>query len=623
MNIICKNCGSEVSLPDGVTSGFCGNCGAKVEATAPEAENVVEKTETVVEETETVAPETPAVEETPVVTPEAPAVEETPAVTPETPAVEETPAVTPETPAVEETPAVTPETPAVEETPVVTPEAENITPETESPFESFEAESEPVTPEKTPASVLDGAIASLPPSLQNKRLLALIAAVILVFIIGVVTIIAVVVMSGNGSYKSAESKTFDALTSAGNFAGTGGGSSTEFDVTYTPSDELLESLSSLGILSNGSDYLSVNGIVSVFGNSMLVDILGYTDDIDAYVVGTYNGNEMTVAFPDATDYVLSYSVAKPEDEKVFTLNKNALNKTLNAIEKEYFRIAENSYEVVKNDELKGGDITVKADKYTFKFTREDSLNFALFAIDEIRKNDNLVDYITKTYQQADEDFDFDEILDDLESEIDDELYDLSETEKKASFLRMRAWVYRGNIVSREIDNFYTSPNLKLSYIALANSKAAYAKASAGDNYSSVKVTADFAREGKFWGGDVRLTVNDDDASVKATVKNMTLSGKYLTGEVGVKGTLSSAEIDFDLEFDKLDNRQRAVISGKVGGNDLGELQISYNNKSIGSLKLPTYEEDNIVDLAATSDDEEMRERYQQFTTEIREYFLGF
>ncbi|MDR0987427.1 MAG: procyclic acidic repetitive family protein [Ruminococcus sp.] len=566
MKTICENCGSEVTLPDGITEGFCGDCGAKV--VAPEPETVAAEPETTVEENVPVAPE-------------------------------------PET-VVEETAPVAPETPPVAH---------------ETVLEEFEPE--PAPAENKPVGGLDAAIAKLPPALQNKRLLAIIAAVILIFIIGVFAVIALVFLSGNGSYKSAESKTFDALTTVNGLSGLSGGLSdgyaTEFEIEYTPSGDILDLLALF--LSQESDYFTVDGVVSVFGNSVLADVSAHASDIDARVVGAFDGNAATVAFPDATDYVIYRNLTETEDEKAVTINQNDLAKTVNAIKKEYFKIAERSVEVKKGDELKGGDIEVKADRYTFKFTREDSYNLALFAIDEIRKNDSLVEYITAAYRQNNEDFDFEDILDDFESFIDDEIFDMSESDKMSTMFRMKAWVYKGNIVSRELDNFYEATDVKLSYTVLANTKAAYAKFAASNDYSDYRVTADFEREGKYWGGDIRLEL-DDEASIKASVKNLTLSGEYLTGKATVKGTASYTDFDIDLDFAKIEKGQQIVIEGSINEEEIGEVSITYDTKKINSLKLPTYDEDDLIDPNIAYDDDETYEKFNKMSEDLRKYFMN-
>jgi hypothetical protein len=593
MNIICEHCGFEFSLPDGITEGFCGNCGAKVVAHETEAVEPTEPVEEVIVET------VPVSETVPVETSE--------------PVVEEAVPVDTSEPVVEKTVPVL-ETTSVSETTLV-PEKTGVV------VEKFEFEDEPAPAENKPESGLDGVIAKFPPAFKKIRPFAIIAAIIICVLIGFIGVTVVIALSGNGSYKSAESKNFDALASLNDFDGIlGGGVSTEFDVTYAPSEDIFNLFPIAGLLSEDTDELSAKGFIEVFGNSFLVDVVGHADYTDAHLVGAFNGNEATLAFPDATDYVYRFSLTDTTDENIVTLDMNAYKKTIRAIEKEYFRIVMRSYEVEKGEELTGGAIVVKADKYTFKFTREDTLNFILFAIEQIRENDNLVEYITKTYQKNDEDFSFDEILDDYASILDDELFDLSDSDKEDTFFRMRAWVYKGSIISREIDNIRGAEDIKLSYTVLKNTKALYANISILSDYENYRLNADFLREGKYWNGDLRLQFGNGDNSLKFSVKNMALSNKYLIGKASLRGTLSYSDIDIDFEFDKAGKRQQLIIDGEIDNSDLGILTLTYQNKNINSLKLPSYPPDDIVDYNAIYNNDDMYEKYQKLNKDLREYF---
>ncbi|MDR0974920.1 MAG: zinc ribbon domain-containing protein [Ruminococcus sp.] len=584
MNIICKNCGSEVALPDGMKEGFCGNCGTKVEAAAAD-----ENTPNSIEDNDTAAENTPVVEDIFNTVDSETTVENTAS------DVENT-------------------SKNVEKNETI---VETFEPEADAPAADI---ADKISAKDKLTGKIDGVIASLPPSLRNIRLLAIITAVVICLAIGFVIGILIGILSGNGSYKSAESKTFDALTAINNFGGISDGYSTEFDFTYSLSEDIKGIYSEF--LSEDTDEISAEGIISVFGNSALADITGHAFTMDARAVGTFNGNEATIAFPDATSYVYYYNLSESDGENIVTLNQNAFNKTVKAIEKEYFKIANRSYEVEKNDELKGGKIKVKADKYTFKFTREDTLNFALYAIEQVRKNDNFMEYVSQTSPRYKDGYEsFEDDLDDLESMIDDELFDLSDSEKESTYFRMKAWVYRGNVISREIDNIYGAEDVEISYTFLANTKAAYIKASFRNDYNENKITGDLSRTGKYWDGDLRLNLNNDDISAKLSVKDITLSGKYLTGKATLKGTFGYSDLDIDFDFNKADNSQQITIDGILNTDDLGRLTLTYNTKKISSLKLPVYDEEDLIDYSAIYSDDETYEKNREMNEELRDYFF--
>jgi hypothetical protein len=559
MVLFCTNCGNEVDLPEGMTSGFCGNCGTKVEMGTP-----------VVEEPASIASEeaTPIVEET------ATAVEES--------------------------------APVVEES---TPVVENSKRELKQPA------------------------IKLPAIFQNKMIIALIAAAVVILILGSIGVAALFGAFGNGSYESAESKTFDALLDINNLGGLSDGYKYELNSKYKPSRAMTDGLSYISEDLEDIDVVTLSAIISVFDNKALADVTGDAGDYNLHAVGAFDGIEATISFPEVSDYYLAFISESSDDEDLPKLNYSKLNKTFKNIQKEYFKIAERSSEVKKNEELIGGDITVKADKYTFKFTKEDYYKFQLFVIEEIRKNDNLMEYVTKAgpknedgYYDDDynwvvesvEDYDFEGELDDIASEIDDELFDLSDNELDDTMFRMVAWVYKGNIVSRTIDN--TDSGIGVSYTVLANTKNAYLKAAFDGNDGNVKLTGNAEREGKSWNGNLRLTTGNDAVSTKLTFKNVTLSGEIVSGDFNLTGTLSSDEIDFDIELSKIDGGQHIEIKGNFDEKDLGSLALDIKTSKIGSLKLPKYDESDRIDYEDIYNNDDMRDRYEEFSDDFQDYF---
>ncbi|MDR0944450.1 MAG: hypothetical protein LBM41_07985 [Ruminococcus sp.] len=516
------------------------------------------------------------------------------------------------------------DTPTVEE-----PAPEAVTEPVSEPVS--EPASEPVT---EPASEPVAEIAAPKPSIfQNKMLIALIAAAVVILILGSIGVAALFGAFGNGSYETAESKTFDALLDINNLGGLSDGYKYELSSKYKPSREVADRLTYMSEDLEDIDVVTLSAIISVFDNKALADIKGDAGDYNLHAIGAFDGVVATVAFPEISDYHLAFINDSTEDEDLPKLNYSKLQKTLKNIEKEYFKIAERSSEVKKNEELSGGDITVKADKYTFKFTKEDYYKFQLFIIDEIRKNDNLMEYITKAgpkdedgyfdddynwVVESSEDYDFEGELDDIASEIDDALFDLSDNELDDTMFRMVAWVYKGNIVSRTFDN--TDSGIGVSYTVLANAKNAYLKAAIDGNDGSVKLTGNAEREGKSWNGNLRLTTGSDYTSAKLTFKNVTLSGEIVTGDFSLTGTLSGDEIDFDIDLSKVDGGQHIEIEGDFDEQDLGSLTLDIKESKIGSLKLPAYDEADRIDYEDIYGDDDMRDRYEEFQEDFQDYF---
>jgi hypothetical protein len=496
-------------------------------------------------------------------------------------------------------------------------------------------ESAPIVEETPPVVDNSGAaVKKLPAIFQNKMILALIAAAVLILIIGTIATAALLGAFGNGSYEAAESKTFDALIGVNNLGGISDGYKYELAAKYEPSRDLSDRLSYISEDFEDIDVVTLSAIISIFDNKALADVSGSAGDYNLHGIGAFDGTEATVAFPEVTDYYLAFISESTEDEDLPKLNYSKLQKTFKNIEKEYFKIAEKSSEVKKNEDLTGGDITVKADKYTFKFTNEDYYKFQLFVIEEIRKNDNLMEYITKAGPKSEdgyydddwnwvvesvEDYDFEGVLDDYESRIDDMLYDLSDNELDDTMLRMTAWVYKGNIVSRTIDNIDGS-DVGFSYTVLANTKNAYLKAAFDNGYNNVKLTGNAEREGKSWNGNLRLTTGDDSTSTKLTFKDVTLSGEIISGDFSLSGALSGNEHDFDIELSKVDGGQHIEIEGVYDEVDLGSLILDIKSSKIGSLKLPSHDDSDRIDYEDIYSDDDMRDRYEEFSNDFQDYF---
>lgn len=241
----------------------------------------------------------------------------------------------------------------------------------------------------------------------NKFVIAIPAAVV---VIALALFIIIPGMSGN-SYQKAEEK-FISVVFSGITSGSSIGNKWDFTVEYEPSSQIRREMDLTDMILDGSlaivDSQAVARIAFSNGGALLTDIICALDE-----------DGLLVAFPGITDYFLRYLINADDSVWDFSkLDNKKLDSTFSDIVKLYFKLENEIAEVEKGVELACGTSSVKCDVYRMEFTEKATAKFLLDAIAEIKKNSNLMEFmsdlIVNTGGRPD---DFEKALEEMEDEL--------------------------------------------------------------------------------------------------------------------------------------------------------------------------------------------------------------
>jgi hypothetical protein len=604
MKVTCRACKTEVELPEGINSGFCSECGKAVTA---EAVNSV--ADTINPTADTVPPAAEAVNPT--------ADTIYPTADTATPTAD---SINPAADTINSTNVVNLTKPPVE--PIIPPEAViNPIPPTPPTPETPPIPPTPPTPEAF------APVYEKPVAVKRKLPIAIIAAVAAVLAVGGVVAAALFGAFGNGTYKSAEKAGLDGIRAISAFtdlakAADTSGRRYDFDFTYEIPEEIT---SSIGFDEMGIDSVNAVGFVAEKDGEYLSDTSLTLGEIAFDVIAAMDEENASISLPSITDYYMSFA-AETEDGDDLVLDREALAKTLDNIEEEYFALTDRIGVVTEGVDVTGGDITVKADEYVFEFTYQDIYDLLYFSIDEIRDNENLSEYVFAragiiAYGTETADDFWDEIEDNLDSLYE---YDYDDDKMDETMFRMTALVYKNFIVSRTIDRINGEAGNSISYDILFNTQSAYFKAAVKEDGDTVmKMTGEAARDGSLWNGELKMTV-DDGTAMKITGENITYKDEIATGQVKFKSTYddeTTMEINVDLSEE--DGEQLLEADGSYYEYDLGYLRLKSSTEDIDTLTLPEFDPDFGIDMNNYYDDEEMYERYMNFQNDVDEFFSQY
>jgi hypothetical protein len=426
----------------------------------------------------------------------------------------------------------------------------------------------------------------------------------------VVLIIVLLTSGGNGTYKSAESKNLSRFMSYASLDNPGKGQEATMAISYKPGDDISDLVwENVGF--DVADGITLSAKISALGETLLGDITGTLGEYDVHGVVSFDGNRLTVALPEITDYFL-FAPLDMSDEELPKMDMKALSKTINNITDSYFKLTDEIAEVEKGAELSKGGVTIKADKYTIEFTGDDLADFMQLALDEVRGNDNLMDYIDQITGGYAEDF-----IEETESELD---YIIDEVGND-TILRMQAWVKDDEIVARVIDRVYET-DMTLNYYTLFDSKNGYVEFSGVAGGTEIKASGDFTKVSGKWDGSIEVGA-DSEYAYETSLFNITLdcTGMAIEDDMLIgKVAFDEMGVELNLDLSKKGKEQILKIDGSIMSYDIGELTVSASEKEISSLKLPSYDEDNGVNPDEIYYDDEMYDRYYDFMDDVNAYF---
>ncbi|MDR1689426.1 MAG: zinc ribbon domain-containing protein [Clostridiales bacterium] len=451
----------------------------------------------------------------------------------------------------------------------------------------------------------------------SKSVITLAVAVIAVAVVAAVGVLAFNAFGGS-SYKKAESKFLSALLVSAPVV-SNKGAEVEFSVEYTPSDDIPGA--------ELMDGFGASGTVAYAESSALADVMFSLDGDELKFIGAVSDGFATLQLPDITNYYLKFATATDSDVTVDwdSLDMNKLNKSVMNVVNKYFALVEENAEVEKGVELRGGDITVKCDRYTIDFDGKLVGELALTGIDELEKNKNLNDFIIEYAEAFDLDpDDYEDGLEEAKETITEFLEDEDEAEERA--FRMTVWVSGGEVVSRKIDRISGEPDAVFEYTYLVKGNNAYVEAQMGDGYTTFEFDGSFEKSGKGWTGSIDGGSSDSYDSFDFTVDltDVNQSGSQFTGLIEFSADIDDDEsFDIELALSKDGSSQAAAISGEITSYgesyDIGELNLTYAAKVISSVKVPDLDEDLAVVVNDYSGDyEDNAEEMQDDLSEASE-----
>ena len=419
--------------------------------------------------------------------------------------------------------------------------------------------------------------------------------VVLLFVTGVFSL-------GGSSYQRAESNFIQSLFSSATLAGAQG-QKVDFQVSYEPPSELRLGVYDIGLI----------GSVATKDQTTLANLLLSIDgetvsEIEAYA----NNGEYGLAIPGLSQYYIKVVMSQLLGGSdlgfdMSDLDQQKLQETLSAIGDAYFAMVDPVAETENGVQLSSGNVTVSCTSYTINFTEEMLATFLTDAITEIRKNQNLMDFIGDImdssggmYGQS-----LDEILD----EAYDQLRDYEASDKR--LFRMTVWVQRDKVIGRRIDKVRDAEDFQLFYQILENGRETSVEGRVVIPYSAtLKLTGSFSMNAGAWDGSAKLIVEPyyggDTASFRLKSSGVKRDGKQLIGTFQLTGEMDSASLDVNLVFGKQGAKQTLNLTGNFddGRNrtDFGYLDISYEINPIGNIDLSRFDERFAVIAGDDSDD---------------------
>jgi hypothetical protein len=545
--LTCHNCGADVELPDDRSAGFCLNCGTKVSLSDSESRD------------RAVHSDTPT---------------------------------------------------AREETPVFIPSSEAPTEllsgaETIPPFEAPDAvpipsESEPYYGDGPEVALAESPAYLETPPAKRSRLPKLLIAVCAALAVIAVAAFAVPALAGN-SYQKTEARFLSSLLSAAP-VGAEKGRRVDFSLQYEPGP---------GEEFGHINTLLLSGSISAAGSDALADfsLLSGGKKVSDFIFASGDSG-IALSAPDLTRYFLLLPSAYAADYGVDfgSLDGEALSKTLSDILLEYFRLTKDAVETEKGMTLSVNGVDVKCDKYTIAFTEQMTAELMLSAINEIRANPNLMEFIQNIVEQqyyyGYGDFNIDEALREVESE-------LRETDGAAVLFRMTVWAANGVIAARKIDDIAGS-DVTIYYESRSTDARRHAAFEMRGDGAELSFAFDAEKIGGVWNGVSELTVtdtyfNETELRVRADYQGVARSEKSVSGRVDVACELGDGStITLGAALGGEGDRQRVKIDGAINDGyftyELGALTLTYAASDIDTVKMPPLDENYAVRADDYSDE---------------------
>ena len=402
----------------------------------------------------------------------------------------------------------------------------------------------------------------------------------------------------------------------------------DFTLAFEPSAQLMMEADITGIELDGSlafsEMQAMARLALLENRKLITEVFCALDE-----------QGLSIAFPEITKYYLRFLTGGID--LGFDLNALDMGKfeaTLRQIGNRFSNLADEISYVDRNVPLSFGSSTISCNKYTLEFGERETALFLIEALQEVRRNANLIDFITSLVVAGggytrDVDRMFDE-LDDMIDAMSDEF------ESTACLFRLTYWESGGNVVAYQLDNVIDT-DLSVSFQNLISDTDAHIEFNGKFDDIKILFNGDFEKGRDGWNGTPRFSIIDtyyDDTlfSLSARCENIARSGSAVTGTISIFGTY---DYDFDyyltIDLGREGNRQSIGISaefeqydwysGRTETLNLGRLSLSYEFVRNGKIDMPRFDED----FAVYADDysSSNSRRAEQMYYDIDDYCMDY
>jgi hypothetical protein len=424
-----------------------------------------------------------------------------------------------------------------------------------------------------------------------KTSVKILIAVIAVAVLGIGAAAAVILSAD--PYKKAETAYVTELMPFGKNVKYLDGYSGAYDIEYEIDESLADMI--------GTDM----GAIAVWGD---FDMLTSAQRISAYLTENddtiggeaYVDTEMVyLTLPGITDYVMTAEIENAPD--LPELNTADLLKTGTAVSDIYFDMTK-EYGTYGDGELVNGGETFKADTFTIDFTGYMLSGFITDSVDEIRKNDNLMDYLNAYGDLAEMDFE-----DELDTFVEDAQETLDEYGDDTLFT-MTVYIKGGKLIGRELYNFYNDEDILIQLYDTEKGSARNQLIRADNGYEQYEYKGDFEKSGNKYSGTAKLSQisdGDEEFSMTADISGFEYypEGGFADGDITIETEYYDTLITFDISMQKDGYIQFATITGDVSSEYLDEdINIGTITMSISvdpanpKIETPEVDDEYVIDL---------------------------
>jgi hypothetical protein len=435
--------------------------------------------------------------------------------------------------------------------------------------------------------------------------------------------------SGN-SYQRAEAKFISSLFDAAAVTSF----QSDFSVRYRPSprnvlDFVIPDVSLTGRVAANQTALFSEIALDIDGEKLSNIQLAFDTDV------------FMVLLPEISQYFLNIAIPADimglaQQADLSIIDQLKVLSTVSAIGQIYFDLAERNSEVSKDVTISGGGVSLRADRYEINFTEDFISELGIKALNEIKKNKSLIDYIDSIMQSMYGYYYMN--INDLFDEAEAELRNMSGTR---TVLRMTVWVSGGEIVARSFEDRVNNSFYAL-YKTLNDGSNAHIDAEFRVNdMMQARLLGDFVKSRDGWSGVPKLTVSEiwgssvsELFSISVSIENFDIDGDIVKGVIKSAGNIEDMEYDVTVSLDKVSNQQSIKVTGRVvyqqydwwSGSyntvdfDFGELTVQYSYRENVRVALPRINPNFAVNVDDYSPDNVLKA--EKMLDDVYEYMNG-